>query len=81
VLLMVGALFALNASHQTASRLTWSFARDDALFGSYWLGKVDSTQGVPIFALIFNFGVMVIIGCIYLASTSAVSCLHRRPQG
>lgn len=63
--------FALNATHQTASRLTWSFARDDALFGSRWLGQIDSRQQVPIAALLFNFAIMFIIGCIYLGSTSA----------
>jgi choline transport protein len=71
VLLLLAAVFALNATHQTASRLTWSFARDDALFGSRWLGKVNEKQQVPIAALIFNFAIMFIIGCIYLGSTSA----------
>jgi choline transport protein len=65
------ALFALNGSHQTASRLTWSFARDNAMFGSKWLNKISPKQEVPIAALIFNFAIMFIIGCIYLGSTSA----------
>lgn len=71
VLLLLAVVFALNATHQTASRLTWSFARDDALFGSRWLGKIDEKQQVPIAALLFNFAIMFIIGCIYLGSTSA----------
>lgn len=71
VLLLLAALFALNATHQTASRLTWSFARDDALFGSRWLGKINPRQQVPMAALLFNFGVMFVIGCIYLGSASA----------
>ncbi|KAH6632978.1 amino acid/polyamine transporter I [Boeremia exigua] len=71
VLLLLAATFALNATHQTASRLTWSFARDDALFGSRWLGKINERQQVPIAALLFNFAIMFIIGCIYLGSTSA----------
>ena len=70
-LLLLAAVFALNATHQTASRLTWSFARDDAIFGSRWLGKINDKQQVPIAALIFNFAIMFIIGCIYLGSTSA----------
>jgi choline transport protein len=65
------AFFALNGSHQTASRLTWSFARDDAIFGSRWLNKISSTQEVPIAALVFNFAIMFVIGCIYLGSSSA----------
>jgi choline transport protein len=65
------AFFALNGSHQTASRLTWSFARDNAMLGSEWLNKISLRQEVPIAALIFNFAIMFIIGCIYLGSTSA----------
>lgn len=71
ILILFAVFFALNATHQTASRLTWSFARDDALFGSRWLGQIDSRQQVPIAALLFNFAIMFIIGCIYLGSTSA----------
>lgn len=71
VLTVFAGFFALNATQQTASRLTWSFARDNALYGSRWLGKIDSRQQVPIAALVFNFLVMFIIGCIYLGSTSA----------
>lgn len=64
-------LFALNGAHQTASRLTWSFARDNAMVGSRWLKRINSSQEVPIFALLFNFVIMFVIGCIYLGSTSA----------
>jgi choline transport protein len=70
-ILLIGAVTALNATLQTASRLTWSFARDNAIFGSRWLGKIDSKQQTPIAALVFNSAVIFIIGCIYLGSTSA----------
>ncbi|CAA9957250.1 Amino acidpolyamine transporter I [Pyrenophora teres f. maculata] len=70
-LLMTMALFSLNGCHQTASRLTWSFGRDNAIFGSRWLNKISPKQEVPIAALVFNFCIMALIGCIYLASTSA----------
>lgn len=78
VLLLLGALFALNATHQTASRLSWSFARDDAIFGSRWLRKIDNKQQVPVIALFFNFAIMFIIGCIYLGSSSA-ACPQFKP--
>lgn len=65
------ALFALNGTHQTASRLTWSFARDNAMFGSRWLNVISAKQEVPIAALSFNFAIMFVIGCIYLGSSSA----------
>jgi choline transport protein len=71
VFLMLMSLFALNGSQQTASRLTWSFARDNAMFGSRWLNKISPRQEVPVAALIFNFAIMFVIGCIYLGSTSA----------
>ncbi|KAF2026651.1 amino acid transporter [Setomelanomma holmii] len=71
VFLLMMALLALNGTHQTASRLTWSFARDNAVFGSRWLNKISPTQKVPIAALMFNFAIMFIISCIYLGSSSA----------
>jgi choline transport protein len=71
IFLLVIVFTALNGTHHTASRLTWSFARDNAMFGSRWLGEMSSKRQVPIAALVFNFGIMFVIGCIYLASTSA----------
>ena len=71
VLLCCAAVFALIGAQQTASRLSWSLARDRALLGSPWLGKLDPTFEVPVWSLIFNFSIMFIIGCIYLGSSSA----------
>ncbi|KAK7192105.1 choline transport [Paraphaeosphaeria sporulosa] len=71
VFLLLMAFFALNGAQQTASRLSWSFARDNAIFGSRWLSKISPTQDVPIAALVFNFAIMFVIGCIYLGSSSA----------
>ncbi|KAG2420476.1 hypothetical protein HFD88_000088 [Aspergillus terreus] len=71
VLLVFAAVFALNGAQQTASRLTWSFARDHALLGSRWLGAMHPYLEVPVWSLIFNFTAMFIIGCIYLGSSSA----------
>jgi choline transport protein len=68
---MLMAFFALNGVQQTASRLTWSFARDDGMLGNRWLNKISPTQDVPTAALIFNFAIMFVIGCIYLGSSSA----------
>jgi amino acid transporter len=71
IFLLVIVFTALNATHHTASRLAWSFARDNALVGSRWLNQMSPKQHVPIPALVFNFAIMFVIGCIYLASTSA----------
>jgi choline transport protein len=71
VLLCCAAVFALIGAQQTASRLTWSLARDRAIVGSQWLSKIHSKFEVPVWGLIFNFVVMFVIGCIYLGSSSA----------
>lgn len=74
-LLLLTGVFALNASQQTASRLTWSFARDRALIFSNQLGQIHPKLEVPVWALIFNSFVIFIIGCIYLGSTTAFSAI------
>lgn len=71
VMLMMLALFALNAIVEVSSRLTWAFARDNALFGSRFLGEVHPKLQVPVWALVANAGVIFIIGCIYLGSSTA----------
>jgi choline transport protein len=75
VFLLLTGVFALNASQQTASRLTWSFARDDALVFSKFIGRIHKGLGVPVYALIFNAVIVFIIGCIYLGSTTAFSAI------
>ncbi|KAJ5379105.1 hypothetical protein N7509_012224 [Penicillium cosmopolitanum] len=65
------ALFSLNACIESSSRLTWSFARDNALFGSNILSKIHPRLQVPVWALMANSAVIFIIGCIYLGSSSA----------
>ncbi|KAJ5342271.1 hypothetical protein N7541_011395 [Penicillium brevicompactum] len=74
-LLVLIAFFALNGCQQTASRLTWAFARDDALAFSKHLGIINPRFQVPIYALCANSAVVFIIGCIYLASSTAFNAL------
>ena len=71
VALLCIAIFALNACIEVTSRLTWAFARDNALLGSTKLGQVHSTLQVPVWSLLANAVVVFIIGCIYLGSSSA----------
>ncbi|KAL4749594.1 hypothetical protein BDW72DRAFT_214010 [Aspergillus terricola var. indicus] len=71
VLLCFAATFALIGAQETASRLTWSLARDEALWGSKWIGKIHDRLDVPVWALVFNASAVFIIGCIYLGSSSA----------
>lgn len=56
---------------EVSSRLTWSFARDSALLGSKSLSQIHPRLQVPVWALIANSAVIFIIGCVYLASTTA----------
>ncbi|KFX97037.1 hypothetical protein V490_03022 [Pseudogymnoascus sp. VKM F-3557] len=75
VFLLLTGVFALNASQQTASRLTFSFARDDALVFSKYIGRMHEGLGVPPYALFFNAVVVFIIGCIYLGSSTAFNAI------
>jgi choline transport protein len=70
-LFLLTGYFSLNATQQTASRLTWSFARDRGLVCSGAIGTIHPALGVPVWALIANAFVVFIIGCIYLGSTAA----------
>ncbi|KAK5946371.1 hypothetical protein PMZ80_000514 [Knufia obscura] len=75
VFLLLTGYFALNATQQTASRLTWSFARDNGLVFSGKIGTIDSRLGVPVWALFFNATIVFIMGCIYLGSTTAFNSI------
>ncbi|KAK4861972.1 hypothetical protein LT330_003110 [Penicillium expansum] len=66
-------LLVVNSVQQTASRLTWSLARDDALLCSRWFSKV--MLEVPAPALLLNAGGTFILGCIFLASTAAFNAI------
>ena len=73
--LLVTGYFALNATQQTTSRLTWSFARDGGLVFSKQLGHIHPGLGVPVWALLANAFVVFVIGCIYLGSTVAFNAI------
>ncbi|KAJ9644148.1 hypothetical protein H2199_004016 [Coniosporium tulheliwenetii] len=75
IMMLVFAYFALIASMQSASRLTWSFARDDAIIFSRFFSQIHPTLNVPVWALLFNSSVMFLLGCIYLGSTTAFNAL------
>lgn len=71
VVLLVAGVIALIAVQQTASRLTWSFARDNAILGSTYIGQVHRRLDVPVEALALNATAVFIIGCIFLGSSTA----------
>lgn len=75
VLVAVCGCFATTGALQTASRLTYSFARDDALIGASQLRRVHSSLGVPVWALCANAVAVALIGFIYLGSTNAFNSI------
>lgn len=74
-LLVLTGYAALNASQQTASRLTYSFARDRALVLSGAIGTIHPALGVPVWALIANAFVVFVMGCVYLGSNAAFNAI------
>ncbi|KEF62511.1 uncharacterized protein A1O9_00484 [Exophiala aquamarina CBS 119918] len=69
------AWFVLNAVLQTSSRITWSFARDNALTFSKHLVKIHPKLEVPVFSLLLNYAILVVCGCIFLASRTAFNAI------
>ncbi|KAK7420837.1 hypothetical protein QQZ08_010238 [Neonectria magnoliae] len=74
-ILIVCGCFAVIGCHQTASRLTYAFARDNAIVFSPKLSTVSEKYGVPIYALLANGVVVAVIGFVYLGSTSAFNAM------
>lgn len=68
-------LFAITGAQQTASRLIYSFARDDAIFLSKFLSRIHPQWDVPVWALLFNSFAVFLLGCINLGSSSAFNAL------
>lgn len=74
-LLTVLAVVGLVCVQQTASRLVWTFARDDAMIFSNYIKRIHVDHQVPIWALLFNAVVIFIIGCVYLGSSTAFNAI------
>ncbi|KZL87436.1 choline transport [Colletotrichum incanum] len=75
VILSICGCFACTGALQTASRLTWSFARDDAIICSSFLQKLHPNLGVPVNALLVNFVLIFALGCVFLGSSTAFNAL------
>nr|POE87746.1 choline transport protein [Quercus suber] len=55
----------------TASRMTWSFARDRGLPFSSWIGKVNSRTQVPVNAVLLVSVIAALLTLIYIGSYAA----------
>ncbi|KAI0131893.1 amino acid/polyamine transporter I [Xylariales sp. AK1849] len=71
VLVLVITLFCSISITVAASRCTWAFARDNAVPLSRIWSKIDERHGTPIWALVLTTVVQMLLGLIYLGSTSA----------
>ncbi|KAL9567411.1 hypothetical protein ACKAV7_008486 [Fusarium commune] len=72
---IVMTLFILNAVIQTSSRITWALARDDALVFSKYFQQIHPSLGVPVRALLLNWSILAICGCVFLGSSIAFNAL------
>jgi len=70
VLGIVLSFFILNAIQETSSRLLWSFARDNGMVFSQKFGEINPRFDVPVNALLLSWFILVIWGCIHLASST-----------
>lgn len=75
IIVTVIILFAITGAQQTASRLIYSFARDDAIVLSKFLSRIHPKWDVPVWALLFNSFAVFLLGCINLGSSSAFNAL------
>ncbi|CAG1978554.1 unnamed protein product [Fusarium graminearum] len=71
VLVLIVTLFCSISITVAASRTTWAFARDRAIPLSRVWSKVDKRHGTPIMALTLTTVVEMLLGLIYLGSSSA----------
>ncbi|KAH6867343.1 hypothetical protein B0T10DRAFT_534280 [Thelonectria olida] len=55
----------------TSSRCTWAFARDGAISGSRWWGKIDQKLHVPLNAMMFCMAIETLLGFTYFGSSAA----------
>lgn len=70
-LVLVITLFCSISITVAASRATWAFARDNAIpLAKVW-SKIDHRHGTPIWALALTTVVEMLLGLIYLGSSSA----------
>ncbi|KAL7268542.1 hypothetical protein RUND412_008831 [Rhizina undulata] len=76
VLVIVTGAGCLMSVHTWESRLLWSFSRDNGFPFSKWLSKVaEEPYKVPLWAHTFSCFWIAVLGCLYLASSTAFNSL------
>lgn len=74
-LIFLTALCCNIAVHTCQSRICWSISRDNALPGSKYWSQVHPKTGVPVKAHIFCCSLCAIVGCMYMASSTAYNSM------
>ena len=64
-------LFSLFPQHTYQARICWSFARDNGVPFSSFFSKVHPKNNVPLNAHFFSVGTVIVLGLIYIASSTA----------
>lgn len=77
IIAMVMTIFILNAIQETSSRLAWSFARDNGLIFSSTFAQIHPKLQVPVWSCLLTYGVLVICGCVFVASTTGTFDSHQ----
>jgi amino acid transporter len=75
VIVLILCLAAVTDGMASASRQAFAFARDDGMPFSRWIAHVHPKLHVPVNAIIFTFGVTVILSLINIGSTTAFSAI------
>lgn len=74
-LILFTAIGCTISSHTWQARLCWSFSRDNGLPFSKYLSVIDPNLGVPLNAHLFSSFLVAILGCLYLASSTAFNSM------
>ncbi|KAH7345016.1 amino acid/polyamine transporter I [Rhizoctonia solani] len=74
-LIILTGLGCLSACHTWQARLAWSFARDRGMPGSRYWSIVHPKLGVPLNAHVMSCTWVAILGCLYIASSTAFNSL------
>ena len=72
IIFLIGIFSGIGCT-TAASRLTWAFARDNAIPFSNTFKKVNKKTDVPINAVILSTGIQMLLGCVYFGSSAAFS--------
>ncbi|ORY34978.1 amino acid permease-domain-containing protein [Naematelia encephala] len=72
---VIAMAFTAQALLTASSRMSFAFARDGGLpFSSIW-SKVWKRNGVPVPAVLMNTAWVIVFGCVYLGSSSALNAI------